>query len=84
MLKLTSALVLCAAMATADDRVWSYEQIVFEAPLTGEEMDYMAQVTTTVQWINSIQVRTDDEGANWTIEKTRRSTFALEQPVELG
>ena len=57
MAKNLAAIALSAVMASADDRVWSYEQLIAEY-----SDDITDNDSITVQWYNKIEVRTEDDG----------------------
>ena len=65
MTKNFAAIVLYAAMASADDRVWNYEELVAEY-----SEDFTANDSLTVQLFNKIEVRTEDDGQNWIVAKS--------------
>jgi len=57
MAKNLAAIALSAVMASADDRIWSYEQLIAEYTEDISDND-----SITVQWYNKIEARTEDDG----------------------
>lgn len=69
MIKTFAAIVLSTAMVSADDRVWTYEQLIAEYSWDITDSD-----SITLQYFNKIEARTEDDGTNWIFAKSYKTT----------